>query len=173
MSTIRAAVLVPIFERQDDISVVLTRRTEHLPSHQGQVAFPGGRFDPTRDETLLATALREAEEEIGLAPHDVELLGSLRDVETMSSGFVISSFVGRVRPDYRYRPCAAEVARVFHMPLRAYRDAGLRTTVEWQYQGNTFRVPAIRFEDDIVWGATLRILDLLVASPLVPHPAGN
>ena len=116
-SSIRAAVLVPLVPAGSDIEVILTLRTESLPTHKGQVAFPGGRFGPRYDESLVDTALREAEEEIGLRRGDVEIVGSLPDVQTMSSRFVITPLVGRIPADYPFVLDPGEVAEVFAMPL--------------------------------------------------------
>ena len=164
----RAAVLVPLFRTPGCTRVVLIRRTTSLPNHRGQIAFPGGRFDPERDESLLASALREAQEEVGLDPAAVSIVGALPEVRTLSSGFLISPFVGLVPPAYDYHPFAAEVAAVFSMPLRARTDPAHQTEVQWTYGGRVCRVPAIRYRNHVVWGATLRILDLLLASSLVP-----
>ena len=161
----RAAVLVPL-QRGGGVSVVLTRRAEGLPTHAGQIAFPGGRHDPALDESLLATALREAEEEIGLRAADVEVLGALTPVSTMSSAFEIHPFVGRVAADYVFTPHPGEVVEVFSMPLSVHGDAALRTAHGWTAGGRRVEVPAILFEGRLVWGATLRILDLLMRSPL-------
>src|SRR5215470_13415679 len=88
-----AAVLVPIFERDDDLHIVYIRRSDDVASHRGQVAFPGGRMDPG-DETILATALREAHEEVGIVPATVEVLGALPTATTYTSGIIVSPFAG-------------------------------------------------------------------------------
>ena len=165
----RAAVLVPLQRRPTGVEVVLTRRAEGLPTHPGQIAFPGGRHEPGRDESLLATALREAEEEIGLHPQDVDVLGALPAVATMSSGFEIHSFVALVPEGYVFTPEPGEVVEVFQMPLGARHDPALLVAHRWSVQGRPFDVPAILFGGRLVWGATLRILDLLLDSPLLPH----
>ena len=165
----RAAVLVALHREGDGEAVVLTRRAEHLPTHAGQIAFPGGRHDVGRDESLLATALREAHEEIGLDPRHVEILGALPAVTTMSSAFEIHPFVGRIPPHYPFQPHAGEVVEVFSMPLRAYADPALRVSHPWSVGGHAVEVPAIAYDGRLVWGATLRILDLLHDSPLGSH----
>jgi 8-oxo-dGTP pyrophosphatase MutT (NUDIX family) len=163
----QAAVLVLLEPGEEGFDVVLTQRTEHLPTHAGQVAFPGGRFDPELDESLLATALREAEEEIGLRPGDVEVLGALPPVATRSSRFEIWPFVARLPARYEFTPHAGEVGEVFRMPLRAYTDPGLRVAHPWSVEGQRVDVPGILFDGRLVWGATLRILDLLAESGLL------
>lgn len=163
----RAAVLVPLSCTADGIRIVLTRRAHALRHHRGQVAFPGGRFDRHRDDSLLATALREAAEEIGLKADAVRVLGALPEIRTISSGFVISPFVGQVSARYRYRFDASEVVQLFTMPLATCVDPSRRSRHAWTYGGATVDVPAVRYRGQVVWGATLRILDLLVESPLL------
>ncbi len=164
---VRAAVLVPICRGPEGPEVILTLRSEGLSHHRGQVSFPGGRFDPSCDQSILATALREAEEEIGMRPADVEVLGALPELHTMSSSFLISPFVGRVPRNYEYTPHDREVAAIFSMPLRAHGDPAFRVKHSWTYDGRTGEVPAIRYDTYLVWGATLRILDTLIESPLM------
>src|SRR5262249_36600278 len=108
-----AAVLVPLLAVDGEPSLLFTRRASGLPHHQGQVAFPGGRHEPGADADLAATALREAHEEIGLAPADVHLLGALDDIETVSTRFVITPFVGVVPWPYDFHPCPREVDTIF------------------------------------------------------------
>jgi 8-oxo-dGTP pyrophosphatase MutT (NUDIX family) len=163
----RAAVLVPLCRGAGGVEVILTRRAEGLPTHPGQVSFPGGRYDPTRDDSLLATALREAGEEIGLRTADAEVLGALPAVATLSSGFEIHPFVARIPSGYCFALRQGEVAEVFRMPLAAHADAALRTTHRWSVAGRSVEVPAILFAGKLVWGATLRILDLLVVGDVV------
>ena len=165
----RAAVLVPVFGDGDAAAVVLTQRAVDLPTHAGEIAFPGGRHDPERDESLLATALREADEEIGLRPSDVEVLGALSTISTMSSRFEIHPFVGRIPSNYTFAPHPGEVFEVFPMPLRAHADAALRVAHRWQVNDRTIEAPAILYDGRLVWGATLRILDLLLQSRFRPE----
>ena len=163
----RAGVLVPLQRRGDGLAVVLTRRADDLPTHAGQISFPGGRHDPVLDESLLATALREADEEIGLRPSDVVVIGALPTVQTRSSRFEIHPFVGQVPAVYDFNPHAGEVVEVFAMPLRTYLDPTCRVAHTWTLDGNPIEVPAVSFEGRVVWGATLRILDLLRDSGLL------
>src|SRR6266550_2376395 len=110
-----AAVLLPIVERSEP-SVLFTRRTEHLPSHAGQICFPGGRYHAD-DKTLIQTALREMEEEIGLPPDAVDIAGFLDSHETLNTGFAILPVVGFVGRDFMMSVNAQEVAEVFEAPL--------------------------------------------------------
>lgn len=163
----QAAVLVPVFHGSHGTEVVLTLRADHLPTHAGQISLPGGRFDETRDESLLATALREAAEEIGLREADADVLGALPPVATMSSAFEIHPFVARVPPGYVYEPHPGEVAAVFSMPLVALDDPTLAVAHRWTVNGAEVEVPGIRYSGHLVWGATLRILGLLARSDVL------
>jgi 8-oxo-dGTP pyrophosphatase MutT (NUDIX family) len=146
-----SAVLVPLFERDREAHVWLVRRAEGLRDHSGQVAFPGGKHDPS-DATLLATALREAEEEVALREADVEVLGALDDLVT-STGYVITPYVAWVRAGYAPTPNAGEVDKVFAAPLRAFfeQPSGVFPRIGWSVAG------------ELVWGATAAILRGLVA----------
>ncbi len=110
----RAAVLVPLSEREGRLAALFTRRLDTLGAHPGQVSFPGGSIDPGED--ARGAALREADEEVGLPPALVEPLGLLHDIET-STGFVLTPLVGRITGEVELRPNPAEVARAFHAPL--------------------------------------------------------
>ena len=110
-----ASVLVPLVQRDDGLHVLLTRRTDHLHDHAGQISFPGGRQEP-EDEDETATALRETQEEIGLDPHHVEILGRL-PVYTTITRFVVTPVVALVRPPFELRLDAFEVAEAFEVPL--------------------------------------------------------
>ena len=160
-----AAVLVPLFEREEQLHVLYTRRTDWLTSHQGQVAFPGGKVDKA-DINLLATALREAHEEIGLRPETVEVLGSLTAISTQASGYSVAPFVGIIPDPVKLRPNPREVAEIFSVPIDVLGDERFRGNYRWQ-SGGTF--PAILYGEQTIWGLTLRItlslLDLLQEPP--------
>ncbi len=115
-----AAVLVPIVDHRDGPAVLLTRRTEHLSDHAGQIAFPGGRVEPA-DESVVHTALRETDEEIGLAPARVEVIGTLPDYLT-GTGYRIAPVVGLIEPGFTLRLDPFEVAEVFEVPLAFLMD---------------------------------------------------
>lgn len=110
-----ASVLVPLAEREHGLSVLLTQRTDHLTDHPGQVSFPGGRAEP-EDADAVATALREAHEEIGLAPDYVDVIGQM-PTYTTGTGFIVTPVVGMLRPGYDLAPDPFEVAEVFEVPL--------------------------------------------------------
>lgn len=146
-----AAVLAPIFERGGEAHVWLVRRPQSMRSHAGQVAFPGGKCDPL-DPTLLATALREANEELGIDPGDVDVLGALDDINTIT-GFTISPWVGWLACDLQVRPNPGEVERAFAVPLRAFFEP---QTGVWPRHGWTI-------DGELVWGATAAIVRDFVA----------
>jgi 8-oxo-dGTP pyrophosphatase MutT (NUDIX family) len=150
-----AAVLVPVVARPE-LTVLLTLRTEHLPSHAGQIAFPGGKVDPD-DPTPIATALREAEEEVGLDPRLVEPIGFL-DVYRTGTGFRILPVVALVQPDYQAAPNPEEVADVFEVPLAFLMDAANHRldTLFWRGKDRTYH--AMPFGDRYIWGATAGML---------------
>jgi 8-oxo-dGTP pyrophosphatase MutT (NUDIX family) len=151
-----AAVLVPLF--LDDAgrpSVVLTRRREDLRRHPGEISFPGGRQDP-EDEDLCATALREAQEEIGLDPDGVELVGALQPTPTIATNYAVYPFVGLIEPGQDWRPAEAEVAAVLELRLADLRAGYARRRM--LRRGVPFRTDTYVVGDHLVWGATARML---------------
>jgi 8-oxo-dGTP pyrophosphatase MutT (NUDIX family) len=153
-SLVRAAVLAPVFEQAGELHLVFIERSGDVPVHRGQIAFPGG-VCRAEDATCLDTALREAEEEIGLRRADVTKTEALPEVQTMTSGFVISPFVGRVPSEYPFRPDPREVAGVFFVPLSELRDPRARRHIVRTLSDGTEReVPTYVVGDRIIWGAT-------------------
>jgi len=148
-----AAVLLPLLRHGDELHLVYTRRSDHLASHRGQVAFPGGRFD-RRDPHLLAAALREAYEEIGLEPQSVEVLGSFKSYRTHSTNILVTPFVGVVRGAPALRADPKEVAEIFEVPLPALRDKHFRGYHDWRDNGYATRRPAIIYGGQTIWGLT-------------------
>jgi 8-oxo-dGTP pyrophosphatase MutT (NUDIX family) len=161
-SSIACAVLVPVVALGDDYGVVYTLRSEHLPNHKGQVAFPGGKHSAARDRDLLQTALREAHEEIGIVPADVEVLGRLDDVYTMAADYVITPYVGLLPPGCSYRADPGEVADIFSVRVADLADAEHHTTEMREWQGASYPIEVITAGRHKIWGATHRItIDLL------------
>jgi len=157
-----AAVLVPVFPEDGVARLVLTRRSTNLPSHQGQVAFPGGKVHD--GETSEAGALREAHEEVGILPEDVDVVGALEELATVASQFVLAPFVGLLPARPVLIPNPSEVARVFDVQVAELMEADVYHEERWDLPGMGER-PMHFFEiaGETVWGATARILhDLLV-----------
>jgi 8-oxo-dGTP pyrophosphatase MutT (NUDIX family) len=158
----RASVLVPLVQR-DEVTVLLTRRTDHLTDHPGQISFPGGRAEP-QDVDAIATALREAEEEIGLHAHHVDVLGSLPHYTT-GSGFVVTPVVALIDPPFTVQPDPFEVAEVFEVPLaflmapvhhrRHAVEAGGALREFFSMPWESVAEPQQRY---FIWGATAAML---------------
>ena len=156
-----AAVLVPLIERPEGLSVLLTRRTDHLRSHAGQIAFPGGRADP--GETPWQTALREAHEEVGLDPALVELAG-LSDAFWTRTGYVITPVVGFVDPAVALTPNPEEVADVFEVPFDFLMDAANHQSQMREFpDGRSRQVWAMPYQDWHIWGVTAMLIKALHA----------
>jgi 8-oxo-dGTP pyrophosphatase MutT (NUDIX family) len=150
-----AAVLVAVVDRPDP-TVLLTQRTADLPSHAGQVAFPGGKIDPD-DATPAAAAMREAEEEIGLSHDMIEPIGYL-DLYLTFSGFRVLPAVARIAPEYRLTVNPAEVADAFEVPLAFLMDAQNHALHSRDWKGIIRRYYAMPFGERYIWGVTAGIL---------------
>ena len=150
-----AAVLVPVIDR-DEPTVLLTIRTQELSNHAGQVAFPGGKIDP-EDESPVAAALREAKEEIGLAPMLVEPLGYL-DLYLTFTGFRILPTVARIKPDFMLDLNPREVTESFEVPLKFLMTPENHQRKSRDWKGVTREYYAMPFENRYIWGATAGIL---------------
>jgi 8-oxo-dGTP pyrophosphatase MutT (NUDIX family) len=156
-SLVRAAVLVPVFERDGELHLVFIERSGDVPMHRGQVAFPGG-VHRLNDGSFLDTALREAEEEIGLERRCVTITASLPEVPTMTSGFLIAPFVGAIPNDYPFELDPREVASIFFVRLSDLRDPAARPTLRRTLSDGTERdVPTFVVGERVIWGATERI----------------
>lgn len=149
---VSAAVLVPIVTHPEGLSVLFTLRTAHLSAHAGQVSFPGGRVEP-EDPDENATALRETEEEIGLARGRIRMIGRL-DTYVTRTGFRIHPLVGLVTPPLDLVPDPQEVADVFEVPLEFLIDPANRRRDSLNYQGRERFFWAIPYEGHYIWGAT-------------------
>ena len=151
-----AAVLVPLVERTNGLTVLLTQRAETLKDHAGQISFPGGRIEP-EDPDAWAAALREAYEEIGLLPDFVEFAGYLPDHHVIS-GFRVTPVVGFVNPEYQLRIAAAEVHDVFEVPLDYILDAANHKFRRRTVAGLNIDVHDIPYGERNIWGATAGML---------------
>ncbi len=156
-----AAVLIPLFYKENHIHVLLTQRSEQVIHHKGQICFPGGSYQ-SGDTTLLQTALRETEEEIGLIAKDVEVLGELDDNSTTTSRFIISPFVALIPYPYVFKPNHNEIKQIISIPLSELTselyfqpssvDSGKQHPVSYNYH----------YKEHIIWGVTARILNQLI-----------
>ncbi len=151
-----AAVLVPVVERDEVLSVLLTRRTEHLHHHPGQISFPGGRVE-AGDRSAVETALRETEEEIGLPAARVELIGLLPEYRT-GTGFSVSPIVGLIRAPYSLQLDSFEVAEAFEVPLDFLIDPANHQRHRMEYQGRMREYYAMPYGSYFIWGATAGML---------------
>lgn len=152
-----AAVLMPFFERGGEALVVLTKRPEHMPSHKGEIAFPGGRRCEA-DSSFVETALRETEEELGLAREVVEVVGELPPYATLSSRFAIVPFVGVISGPVTYRPDPNEVAKVLEVPVSELLADGVHREERWGTGTADRPVHFFELEGETVWGATAGML---------------
>lgn len=154
-----AAVLVPVVDRNEGLTVLLTRRTDHLHHHPGQVSFPGGRVE-AGDRSPEMTALRETHEEIGLHPERVELLGNLSDYHT-GTGFRVTPVVGLVVPPFELTPDSFEVAEIFEVPLAFLVDPANRRRERIVIDGRERTFYAMPWQHYHIWGATAGMLVML------------
>lgn len=151
-----AAVLIPLIERDEGLSVLLTRRSEALPSHAGQVSFPGGRVQD-EDRDVADTALRETEEEVGLSRSFVSVAGFIEPYET-GTGFAIQPVVGFVRPGFDLRPDPREVAEAFEVPFTFLMDPANHQLHHAVWQGRRRSYYAMPYGRHYIWGATAGML---------------
>lgn len=157
-----AAVLVPLIVREGGLSVLLTQRADHLSDHAGQISFPGGRREPS-DPDAIATALREAQEEVALAPERVEVLGALPDYLT-GTGFCVTPVVGLVHPPFSVEADALEVAEIFEVPLPFLMDPANHEVRVLRWEGGERRFFAMPYPRPgnggqyFIWGATAGML---------------
>ena len=152
-----SAVLIPLLCKDDELHVLLTERTQVVRRHKGQVCFPGGT--PEQDDgSLLDTALREAWEEVGVRPEDVEVVGEIDDNVVNSTGYVISPFVGFVPYPYDFNPSENETRDIFFVPLSVLMDPKRFYHQERQIGEYYYSGPVCDYDGHVIWGATGRIL---------------
>jgi 8-oxo-dGTP pyrophosphatase MutT (NUDIX family) len=168
-----ASILIPILSSTDEPRLVFTRRSDNMSRHAGEISFPGGLIDDGED--AASAALREAEEELGLAPSDVELLGAFEPVHTSVTGMLIVPFVGLLWRDPRFTPNAAEIAEVLEYPLADLRAKA--ATRDFEYEGRWYQTDLFDMDGNVIWGATARILrmflDLLDVASARPTDGGG
>ncbi len=157
----QAAVLLPLYQNEAGPHLVLTKRTDLVPTHKGEISFPGGGFEEA-DGDLLGTALREAREEIGLQPEDVGIVGRLDDTATVTSRHVVRPFVGFVPSPYPYHLEPFEIERLIHLPIAALLCGAPFREEVWEREGRPVTVFFYEYDGDTVWGLTARILKQFV-----------
>lgn len=155
-----AAVLIPLYPAPQP-TVILTLRSEELPSHRGQIAFPGGSVDPG-DGSFSAAALREAHEELGIDPAGVTVLGELDTTPTFVSGYTVAPFVGWLQSRPSMTPNQAEVSGVLEIPLADLNES-IRRDPGFDHAGRTYPTEAWVWEGNVIWGVTARLLRLFLA----------
>ncbi len=156
---VQAAVLVPLIDRSEGMTVLLTKRTDHLHDHAGQISFPGGRID-AEDTDAIAAALRETEEETGLDRRHIDLIGAL-DTYVTRTGFEVTPVVGMVRPGFTLHPDTFEVAEIFEVPLAFFLELGNRRMESREWQGKRRYFYVYPYQGYYIWGATAGMLNNL------------
>lgn len=151
-----ASVLIPLVDRGGHLTVLLTQRTDHLNHHPGQISFPGGRAEP-EDKDAFATALRETQEETGIEPEKVKVIGRLDDYLTRT-GFAITPVVGLLHPPLYLQPDDNEVADVFEVPLNFLMDRRNHLLEQRLFEGCQRRFYAMQYDERYIWGATAGML---------------
>lgn len=151
-----AAVLLPVYLREGEETVLFTRRTEYLKHHRGEISFPGGRWQ-SDDVDLLATALRETEEEMGIRAQDVKVLGRLDDFVSVH-GYHVVPFVGTFPWPYRFRVDFREIAEVIEVPLATLQDPLVWRREDWRHRGRLNPVDFYTVGKHEIWGLTAAIL---------------
>jgi len=151
-----SAVLLPLFERENEPYLLFTRRTDDVRHHQGEISFPGGAWETT-DVDLLATALREAEEEVGLKPSDVTVLGRLDDFESIH-GYHVIPFIGYCKTSHQFRADPREIAEMIEVPIARLRDPAIFRVEDWTHRGRKIPVCFYTVDQHEIWGLTGEIL---------------
>lgn len=150
-----AGVIIPVFEKDGDVCIVLTKRSETVRVHKGEVSFPGGMCEDG-DGSKVNTALRECCEEIGVPAKDIEIIGKMDEMHTVT-GFVITPYVGIIPYPYSFTTSPGEVAYLILLPL-SYLMEVTPAMEETEHEGKIHRVPSFYYKGDRIWGATCRLL---------------
>jgi 8-oxo-dGTP pyrophosphatase MutT (NUDIX family) len=159
---IPSAVLIPFYQEQGEYHIVFIKRTDTVKTHKGQISYPGGGREKG-DKTLQDTAIREACEEIGLRPEDIEILGELDDEITTTSNYIVTPFVGMIPWPYEFTPEKAEVAEIISVPVAALLDSkNLKLDIETLEGGIVVDSYNYHYKGKVIWGATARILHKLL-----------
>ncbi len=160
--SVHAAVLIPLFSENGEHKILFTKRSTQVKNHKGQISFPGGVVEE-KDQSLLETALREAQEEIGLLKEDVEILGQTDDTTTVVSNFIVHPFVGVIPYPYDFVISSEEVDRIIEVPLKVFLGHNTQYRQNSaEFEGVIYPGSAFRYKGDVIWGATARILENLM-----------
>jgi 8-oxo-dGTP pyrophosphatase MutT (NUDIX family) len=158
---IPAAVLIPFFEKEGEIHLLFTKRTDQLQHHSGEICFPGGMKE-TYDQDSLATALREVHEEIAVPAPNVEILGTLDELKTVVSNFLVVPYVGYISNGTQFVPNKAEVEMLLEIPFRHFRDASIFHQETRIVDHQPYPVYYYQWKNHTIWGVTGRILKSLL-----------
>jgi len=151
-----AAVLIALIDDDDELKVLLTKRAAHLRHHGGQISFPGGKNEP-QDANLIATALRETQEEIGLAPDKINVVGQLHPYQTIS-GYIVTPIVALLSNKQTFIKDENEVSEIFQVPLQHFLNIKNHRQVTVYHQDKPHRVPFMPYNQYNIWGATAAML---------------
>ena len=155
-----AAVLVPLFWKDEQLHILFTKRSEQLKHHSGQISFPGGGYD-ANDGTIRQAAIRETQEEIGIPADYINVVGYLQDIQTIS-GFYVTPFVAILKDNFPIKANTDEVAEVFSVPLKFFLDANNCQKQSAKYQGKNVHYYVYQHEKYTIWGVTAEIIVKLV-----------
>lgn len=151
-----AAVLLPLYLKDNVCHILFTKRTEQMNHHRGEIAFPGGTRHP-EDRDALETALRETGEEVGIDPEDVDVLGVLDDFYSIHD-YLVTPYVGLLPPNPRFRINSVEIERLIEVPLAHLLKPEIFRTEDWSWKGRTHPIHFYRYGNDEIWGLTAAIL---------------
>ncbi len=165
---VAAAVLLPIYNKQEQYHILFTKRTETVKKHKGQICFPGGAYQK-ENGTLVNTALRECAEEIGLMANKIEILGELDDIATMTSGYIVSPFVGFIPWPHTLKVDQREVKEIIEIPISALLDKCCLREEAKVIDGKAVTLYFYHYQWRVIWGATAKILNqfLDIFTPVV------
>ncbi len=152
-----AGVLIPVIERQDVLTVLLTQRAAQLKAHASQVSFPGGRMEE-HDDDVCITALRETREEVGIDPAHVAVIGYLESMPTIT-GYAVTPVIGLISPDFELTIDRTEVEYAFEVPLEYLLDARNDVPVEREFEGRRVTMMELHYEGERIWGATAMMIE--------------
>ena len=158
-----AAVLIPLFCKDNENHLLLTKRTQTMRHHKGQISFPGG-VQNRGSESLADTAKRETFEEVGIRPEHIEILGRLDQTITIISNFVVTPFVGIIPYPYPIRPNPVEVEEVIELPLSLIIDTRNMSNGYFDHDGQSYPTECFNYGKHVIWGATARIIEIFRAT---------